>query len=209
MISQQMWCINFTLAVLTFSSFPEQSDSRRLGLGGHVVPSVPEIQEYHHVGRPGLIKHHISFQSRLVLWWESCLGLSRTPTYVPTPYPSTFLPGQMLTGLEMGPCFLQKPPLTLPHRLLGSLHQTYNIPNVEPSNTRFHLVLDLLVCFPQFSSLDCCWDPGGGHTVLAWGPLFWPRCCHTPVWTPVIATSGLHHLHSFQINSHKWTLLVV
>lgn len=63
-ISQEIGCICFASAPLMVFSFAEQHDSNRLGLGGHVVPSVPEVQECHHVGRPGFIKYYFLFQSR-------------------------------------------------------------------------------------------------------------------------------------------------
>ena len=62
--TQQIRCICHTVATVMVLSFPEQHDFNRLGLGGHVVPSLPEVQECHHVGRPGLIKYYFLLQPR-------------------------------------------------------------------------------------------------------------------------------------------------
>lgn len=63
-VSQWTRWICFASAAPMVSSFPEQHDSNRVGLGGHAVPSIPEVQECHHVGRPGFIKYYFLLQSR-------------------------------------------------------------------------------------------------------------------------------------------------
>lgn len=59
--TQQIRCICHAIATVMVCLFQNSHDFSRLGLGGHAVPSLPEVQECHHVGRPGLIKYYFYF----------------------------------------------------------------------------------------------------------------------------------------------------
>ena len=61
--ADQMY-LPYVIATVMVLSFSEQHDFNRVGLEGHAVPSLPEVQECHHVGRPGLIKYYFLFQPR-------------------------------------------------------------------------------------------------------------------------------------------------